>query len=222
VSAPSRRPRVIVLRCRACRSALPAASHDVAFRCPGCGRAWEIADGELSERASAFVAPPAGAAQPLLYLPYWSFAVSAAAQPAKSADAASLTARDRAAKIARGFVAAYAIHRPTYVGEWGWTYTRIQPGWEVRHGRGPEAPGAVLSSGDAAQLVRHYVLAEIDRAADLAELDVTVELGPAELWAIPCCVLDDRIRCPWTRAELPAAALDDLSEIRRGGERLEA
>ncbi len=43
-----------------------------------------------------------------------------------------------------------------------------------------------------------------------------------ELWAIPCLDLGEQIRCPWTRAELPASALDDLSEIRGALERREA
>ncbi len=80
----------------------------------------------------------------------------------------------------------------------------------------------MIASRDAREIVRHYVLAEIDRAADLALLDVQVEVGEAELWAIPCYDLAEGLRCPWTRAELPAAALDDLSEIRPGVERLEA
>ena len=35
-------------------------------------------------------------------------------------------------------------------------------------------------------------------------------------------ILSEQIRCPWTRAELPASALDDLSEIRQAAEALEA
>lgn len=217
-----RRPRVLALRCRACTSPLPAASNDVAFRCPQCGRAWEIVDGELAERPSLYVAPPGEAGPPLIYLPYWSFMASAAAEPAGVADAAKLTARDRAAQIKRVWVAAYAVHRPTYVGEWGLTYTRIQPSWEARRGHGPQSPGATISAADAGRIGRHYVLAEIDRAADLGGLAVNVELGAPELWAIPCHDLGIQIRCPWTRAELPASALDDLSEIRSARERLEA
>jgi hypothetical protein len=194
----------------------------VAFRCPQCGRAWEIDDGALSERPSVYAAAPPSASHPVLYLPYWSFGVSAAVTPAGFTDAAQLAARDRAGKIGRGFIAAYAIYRPTYIGEWGLTYTRIQPKWETRHGHGPEAPGAVLGSRDAREIVRHYVLAELDRAADIGTLDLRLELGAPELWAIPCYDLGEKIRCPWTRAELPAAALDDLSEIRRAGEQLEA
>jgi phage FluMu protein Com len=216
------RPRVLTLRCRACRRALPAASNDVAFRCPQCGRGWEIAETELAERASFHVAPPVEAGHPVLYLPYWSFMVAASAEPIDSADEAKLTARDRAAATRRAWVAAYAIHRPSYVGEWGLAYTRIQPKWEPQKGRGPESSGAATSSHDAAAIARHYVLAEIDRVADLGGLDVTVRMGEPELWAIPCLDLGTQIRCPWTRAELPASALDDLSEIRRAGERLEA
>ena len=71
-------PRVIVLRCKACRTELPAASQDVAFRCPQCGRAWEIEAGGFIERPSFYVAPPTAKPQPLLYMPYWSFSISAA------------------------------------------------------------------------------------------------------------------------------------------------
>ncbi len=66
------------------------------------------------------------------------------------------------------------------------------------------------------------MLAEIDRAADLGKLDISVELSEPELWAIPCLDLGDQLRCPWTRAELPAAAIDDLSEMRQRIERREA
>lgn len=208
-------PRVLALRCQACRSALPAASNDVAFRCPQCGRAWEIDAGALSERPSIYVAPPAGAAHPLLYLPYWSFSVSASVNTTGPAD-------DRAAKYKRAFVSAYAIYRPTYVGEWGLVYTRIQPKWETRHGHGPEAPGAAIGSEDALKIASHYILAEIDRAADIGGLDLSLDVRDPELWAIPCYDLGEQIRCPWTRAKLPASALDDLSEIRRATDRLEA
>ncbi|UCF18801.1 MAG: hypothetical protein JSU87_12795, partial [Gemmatimonadota bacterium] len=195
---------------------------DVAFRCPQCGRGWEIAAGGLHERPSLYVAPPAQAQHALLYLPYWSFVVTASAQPPRVAEASHLGARDRAAQIRRAFVAAYAIYRPTYIGEWGLVYTRIQPTWDTRHGHGPESPGGAISSRDAKRIARHYILAEIDRAADIGSLDVQVELGDPELWAIPCYDLGDKLRCPWTRAELPAAVIDDLSQIRQGSERREA
>jgi len=217
-----RQPRVLTLRCAACRSSLPAASNDVAFRCPQCGRAWEVEAGELRERRSNYVTPPQPAAHPLLYLPYWTFNVSARVNPGVTRSDGELKARDRAAKFKRGYVSAYAIFRPTYVGEWGITYMRLQPEWEAVHGHGPESPGATISSRDAKEIVRHYILSEIDRAADIGGLDYTIEVSDPELWAIPCYDLGEKIRCPWTRAELPATVLDDLSEIRTGAERLEA
>ncbi len=220
--AEDARPRVLVLRCGACRTGLPAASNDVAFRCPQCGRGWEIDGDELSERPAFYVLPPAGAAHETLYLPYWSFAVTASATPKSTLDESTLRARDRAASLTRAFVSAYAIYRPTYVGEWGLVYTRAQPKWETRHGHGPESPGAAITSSDAKAIAHHYILAEIDRAADLGLLDVRVDLGVPELWAIPCADLGEVIRCPWTRGELPAAALDDLSQIRPAAERREA
>ncbi|KPK80238.1 MAG: hypothetical protein AMS25_09695 [Gemmatimonas sp. SM23_52] len=223
MTADPKQPRVLVLRCRACRAALPAASNDVAFRCPQCGRAWEIDPTGLNERPSLYVAPPAVASHPLLYLPYWSFSVSVFARPTSVLpDAGQLTARDRAAQISHAWVSAYAVYRPTYVGEWGLVYTRMQPDWETRRGHGPEAPGAAISSRDAKKIAHHYVLAEIDRAADIGSLDLHLEVGDPELWAIPCYDIGAQIRCPWTRAELPAAALDDLSEIRRETVRREA
>ncbi len=217
-----RQPRVLALRCAACRSSLPAASNDVAFRCPQCGRGWEIEAGVLREHASIYVAPPQPAAHPILYLPYWSFSVSASVGTGLVSSESGLKARDRAAKYKRGYVSAYAIFRPTYVGEWGLTYTRLQPTWELRRGHGPEAPGATISSRDALEIVRHYILAEIDRAADLGDIDLSLEVADPELWAIPCYDLGEKIRCPWTRAELSATVVDDLSEIRREAERLEA
>jgi hypothetical protein len=218
----TRQPRVLALRCQACRSDLPAAPHDIAFRCPQCGRAWEIEKGGLHERPSLYVAAPKPAKHPVLYLPYWSFSVSARVDPGVVRDESALKARDRAAKFQRGYVSAYAIFRPTYVGEWGITYMRLQPEWEAIRGHGPEAPGATISSYDAKTIVHHYILSEIDRAADIGGLDYTIQLGNPELWAIPCYDLGEMIRCPWTRAELQAAVLDDLSAIRRGRERLEA
>lgn len=217
----ARRPRVIPLRCPACRAELPAASNDVAFRCPQCGRAWEIAAGELSERPSYYVAPPAGARGKVLHLPYWSFSVAAAAEP-RVREEKTLTARDRAARFQRAWVAAYSIYRPTYVGEWGLVYTRVPPAWEVRTGHGPEAPGATIAAVDAKKIIEHYILAEIDRAADIGLLDIMLDVGQPELWAIPCYDLGEQLRCPWTRGDLPAAALDDFSEMHRGRERLEA
>ena len=218
----SSEPRVLVLRCRACRATLPAAANDVAFLCPQCGRGWEIAGHEFQERKSVQVAPPANPKYDLLYLPYWSFPVSASARPAGIADERALTARDRAAAIKRVFVSAYSIYRPTYIGEWGLVYTRMRPKWDTRTGHGAKAPGAAISSRDARAIVRHYVLAEIDRAADIGSLDVQVELGDPELWAIPCYDVGAVIRCPWTTAELPTAMLDDLAEVRRTEERHEA
>lgn len=212
-------PRVVVLRCKACRTELPAASHDVAFRCPQCGRAWEIETGGLIERPSYFVAPPRAVRQPILYLPYWSFTIEAEVKAAFLADGDELGARDKAARITRAWVAAYSIHRPTYVGEWGIAYTRIGPKWEVRSGHGPRAPGATISGVDGQAIVGHYVLGEIDRKADVGDLDLDLEVGDPELWAIPCYDFGDKIRCPWTRAELAASCLDDLSEIRRALER---
>lgn len=215
-------PRIIVLRCRACRTELPAASNDVAFRCPQCGRGWEIAGGELTERPALYVPAPQGAPHPALYLPYWSFTVAASAKPSGMGGEAQLTARDRAAKYRRAYVSAYAVYRPTYVGEWGIVYTRMQPDWETRHGHGPESPGAAIGSKDAVKIAEHYILAEIDRAADIGGLDIELQFGKPELWAIPCHDLGELIRCPWSRAELPAGALDDLSEIRPPDRRLEA
>lgn len=222
MAAESTKARVLVLRCQACRAPLPAASNDVAFRCPQCGRGWEIAGAGLSERPSVYVMPPKRSSQPFLYLPYWSFRVVARAAPKGIAGAAQLSARDRAARYRRAFVSAYAIYRPTYIGEWGLVYTRLQPDWQTRSGRGPEAPGAAISSEDAHKIARHYLLAEIDRMADLGTLDVDVSVSGPELWALPAYDLGDRVRCPWTRGELPAAVLDDLSEIRRAMEEREA
>lgn len=211
-----------MLRCQACRSELPAAATDLAFRCGGCGRAWEITRAGLAERPSYYLPAPAGTTLPRLYLPYWSFRVAAAARPKSELGERQLAARDRAARLERAFVSAFHIHRPTYVGEWGLNYTRIQPPWEARSGRGPSVCGAAIGSSEAEVIARHYVLAEIDRAADLGSLSFEVELGPAELWVIPCHDQGTLLRCPWTRAELPAAAVDDLAEIRRGTNQLEA
>lgn len=221
-SPKARGPRVIALRCKACRTELPAASNDVAFRCPQCGRAWEIEAGGFIERPSYFVAPPSGRPQPILYLPYWSFTIEAEVKAAFLTEGDELGARDKAARFKRGWVAAYSIHRPTYVGEWGIAYTRIIPKWEVRSGHGPRAPGATISGVAGQSIVGHYVLGEIDRKADIGELDLDLEVGDPELWAIPCYDLGDKVRCPWTRAELSAASLDDLSEIRSALERREA
>ncbi len=220
--AGSRQPRVLVLRCQACRTRLPAASNDVAFRCPQCGRGWEISAGGLSEVPSAYVPPPKSTSQPLLYLPYWSFAVDAHVRPKGLADASQLGARDRAGRYKRAFVSAYAIYRPTYIGEWGLVYTRLQPTWEPRSGHGPEAPGAAITSSDAQKIATHYILAEIDRVADLATLDFTTSVSDPELWALPAYDLGERIRCPWTRGELPASVLDDLSKIRRATDERQA
>lgn len=221
MSSPAPVPAVVALLCRACHNPLPSASNDIAFRCARCGRAWELSEAELEPRPSSYVNPPAHPQGTLLYLPYWAFQVQARAVP-KQPDEASLTARDRAAGFERAFVAAYAVHRPTYLGEWGQTYTRQRPEWEVRTGSGPAAIGAAISSKDARVIARQYVLAEIDQATDLAKLDVMVRVAKPALWAIPCADLGDRLRCPWTRAELPALALDDLSQIRGDGERKEA
>lgn len=222
MSPEARGPRVIVLRCKACRAELPAASNDVAFRCPQCGRGWEIEAGGLTERPSYFVAAPTGKPQPVLHLPYWSFTIEAAVKAVYTADVDELGARDKASHFKRAWVAAYSIHRPTYVGEWGLAYTRINPKWEVRSGHGPRAPGATISGADGQSIVGHYVLGEIDRKADIGDLDLDLVVGDPELWAIPCYDLGEKIRCPWTRAELPAACLDDLSEIRSALERREA
>jgi len=218
----ARQPKVLALRCQACRSALPAASNDLAFRCPQCGRAWEIEAGALRERPSLYVVPPKPAKHQLLYLPYWSFTVSARVDVGVVHNEGALKARDRATKYERGYVSAYSIFRPTYVGEWGITYMRMQPEWEAVHGHGPESPGATITSRDAQEIVRHYILSEIDRAADIGGLEYTIEVSDPELWAIPCYDLGELIRCPWTRAELPATVLDDLSEIRRNTEQRRA
>ena len=221
MAADVRQPRVIALRCQACRAALPAAPNDVAFRCPQCGRAWEISAGVLNERPSIYVAPPAGDKGAILYLPYWSFTISVTADPVVR-EQKTLAARDRAAKYERAWVSAYSIYRPTYVGEWGLVYTRVPPKWEVRTGHGPQAPGATIPSDDANKIAIHYILGEIDRAADISMLDIDMDVGEPELWAIPCYDLGLQLRCPWTRGELPVGALDDFSEIRRGRDRLEA
>ncbi len=207
--------RVLALRCPECGTALPATSQDTAFRCRQCGRSWEIDGHEFKERRSLHVDAPRRARYRLLFLPYWSFSVSASAAPLDATDHKSLTARDRAAKINRAFVSAYSIYRPTYVGEWGLVYTRLQRDWDTRTGGGPPAPGATIPSDDARTIVKHYVLAEIDRAADLRKLVVEVELGEPELWAIPCYDLGSNISCPWTQSQLPTAMLDDISEIRK-------
>lgn len=213
-SDPGANPRVMPLRCQACSAGLPAASSDVAFRCPQCGRGWEIQGDRLIERPSVYVAPPANPAHAILYLPYWSFTISAVARPKRRLDEGVLGARDRAAAIKRAFMSAYSIYRPTYVGEWGLVYTRVQPEWETRSGHGPEAPGASLPSGDAAKIVEHYVLAEIDKVGDLGSLEASVQVMSPELWAIPCYDLGSSLRCPWTHGKLQAAALADLSEMR--------
>lgn len=220
--AERRGPRVLALRCRACHGDLPAASNDVAFRCPQCGRAWEIMNGDLRERPSAFVAPPPSPRHPIVYLPYWSFIVSAEARPPDLHDESHLRARDRAARFERSFVAAYSIYRPTYVGEWGLVYTRMPPRWQTRTGHGPRAPGATISGFDARKIAALYILGEIDRAADIGSLEIDLEVGEPELWAIPCYDLGEQLRCPWTRGELPVGALDDIAEIRRVTRRLEA
>ncbi len=208
-------PRVLALRCRACSAELPAASSDVAFRCSQCGRGWEIIGGELLERAAMYVAPPPNPPHAVLYLPYWSFGVTASAKPRRRLGEGVAAARDRAGRFKRAYMSAYSIYRPTYVGEWGIVYTRMQPEWEVRTGHGPESPGASLPSGEAAKIVKHYILAEIDRAADLGLLDVSVELHDPQLLAIPCYDLGTMLRCPWSGAELPVTVLNDLAEMRR-------
>lgn len=209
---------VVTLLCRACHNHLPAASNDIAFRCPRCGRAWEVEGRGLVPLTSRYVVPPAQAERPTIYLPYWSFDARidlTAVEPAPE----TVRARERAMALTRAWVAACAIHRPSYVGDWALVYTRVRPVWEEREGGGPAAPGASIASEDARTLARHYLLAEIDRACDLSNLEIEIELATAELHAIPCYDLGDRLRCPWMRGEVPAAALNDLSEIRKAADR---
>ena len=76
----------------------------------------------------------------------------------------------------------------------------------------------VVSSSRRAVVVEHYILAEIDKAADLGSLQVSVEISDPELWAVPCLDMGEFLRCPWSGAELPASALDDLAEMRHATE----
>ena len=94
------RPRVLVLRCKACTAELPAASNDVAFRCPQCGRTWEILHGAFREWTSVYVAPPSSTSHPIVYLPYWSFTVDATALPIGPGHESMLTARRGRDRIA--------------------------------------------------------------------------------------------------------------------------
>ena len=59
------------LSCPRCGGGLDPLSTDVVYHCQACGGACELVEGRTVERGLAWLAVPAGGAQPDLTLPFW-------------------------------------------------------------------------------------------------------------------------------------------------------
>lgn len=208
-------PKVTALVCPRCGAGVDGLRHDVLFCCAPCSLALLVEDG----RTRLFPIVPARAAEPadpgadVLWLPFWELdAEVTVADPAGHTPAFTGVV----AGIERIWVAGFAVRRPELFGEPGVPLTERQTRFEpAGEGGGPaRLLGACRGPGLIERYARLTVLRLLDRREDVTGVDVTVRIRRAGLWAVPFEDRGDRLVDLATGASLPAAAFEDLAEIR--------
>jgi hypothetical protein len=202
------------LVCPRCGGGLAGLRWDRLFTCPPCALALLVEDG----RTRLFPVTRARAVRPtdgerLLWLPFWELAVEVEiTAPANGPSPLPGVA----AGIERVWVAGFAARRPELFGEPGVPMTEGQVRLEPAAGD-PEPlgmPGACREPALVERYARLTVLRILDRREDVTGVGVDVRVTRAGLWAVPFEDQGERLADLTTGASLPAAAFEDLAEIR--------
>ncbi len=206
---------VTALVCPKCGAGLDGLRHDVLFPCAACSLALLVERGETRLFPFVRALPEAGARSEAaaLHLPFWDLHTEVAvADPAGNGTGLASSA----AGIDRIWVAGFAVRRPELFGEPGLSLTerrvRLEPAGEG------DARAGFLGACRGPELIERYarltVLRLLDRRSDVTGVDVAVRVRRADLWAVPFEDLGDRLLDLATGTSLPAAAFEDLAEIR--------
>ena len=211
---------ITALVCPRCGAGLDGLRWDCLFTCAPCGLALFVEHGRTRlfpcTRARVDEGAPIGAG--MLWLPFWELATEVGVvEPPGSAPSLA----GAAAALDRVWVAGFAVRRPELFGEPGFLLTeqraRLEPAGEGG------APARMWGACRGPELVTLYarltVMRLLDRRADVTGVEIDVRVTRADLWAVPFDDRGDRLVDLATGASLPAAAFEDLAEIRAAAER---
>ena len=207
--------KVTALVCPRCGKGLDGLRYDRLFTCAPCATALLVEDGATREfpftraRAAAGSAPEGR----LLWMPLWELETEVTVGEPRGRAAPLVGV---AAAMERVWVAGFAVRRPELFGEPGAHLTeigaRLEPAAE--DGEPARLVGCCRGPDLIARYARLTVLRILDRRVDVTGIDIDVRMHRCGLWAVPFDDRGERLVDRATGASLPAAAFEDLAEIR--------
>jgi hypothetical protein len=181
--------KLVPLKCPNCSQLLAPEDNDAVIVCANCGTAVELGEGGPARIEVRFSGPRSPMPPETNWLPYWIFdgkvQITGRSTQGGSRDAAQDSA------------AFWAAPRRLYVPAWsqpveaaidlGKTMIEQQPSLlDLERPPKPAMKAAVLFADEALKLLEFIVLTiEAQRRDWLRDLTFTLEMGPAQLWALP-------------------------------------
>ncbi len=161
---------------------------DRVFSAPGENVAYEVEQGQLSARPLTAATPQRSAKGAVFWLPFWRVRFAAEVSGTGSGVQAVETAFRGKSAYVRGFSLVNAL----YVGDPGLSLTLEAFEPQLRVDAPPVCLGVRLSSAEAADIARLFLLEKADRVADVTGVRVTAEVERLELLMVP---FDRHDRC---------------------------
>jgi hypothetical protein len=203
-------PVVLALRCPRCGTPLHGLQQDVVFWCEGCQVPHEVVGETFVERRGSAARAVLPSKQPVLHLPVWAMRVAYACHwddPERAALARQVPSVDWV------YVTGFELHNASYFGDPGMIFTEKRVRLEAA---GPTlVVGCSRSLEEAKAYVEPRLLAVIDRRVDVTGLEMSCVIHESVLWGVPYVDEGDALRDGILGWKIPAAAVDEVSAIRR-------
>jgi hypothetical protein len=184
--------KLIALSCPHCSRPLAPEEHDVAILCPHCGRPVEIGEDGPAPITVRFARRGPDGELPASWQPYWAFQGAVAIRQRGTQGGGSRGEKESLAFWAaprRFLVPAWALPVEQIMERGRELLKRLPAGseWvEVEQPADVRLQPAILFAEEARAILEFIVLSiEAERSDSLKSLAFDLDLGPAELWALP-------------------------------------
>jgi len=206
--------RVTPLVCPNCSLALFGLRYDRVFICNRCADGLLVGEFGWERYPLKFAAAQVGPDDRPLHLPMWRMEVAIKATAANSEQKVAIKKVGSQRVV---WVTGFTLVRPSYYGDLGLLYTEkeINPPALERAPHRAFLAGCANGPAEARRYAELFITLILDKRSDVTGLELEIEPTSIELWAIPFFDRGDKIMDALTGTELPAFAVDDLSDLRR-------
>jgi hypothetical protein len=188
--------------------------YDKVFFCANCGEGVIFRGTSIDTVKVTFAMPLLSEDGPRRHLPFWRIAGT---PKTHGATHKQHRAFERVKELQTIWVAAFLTVRKETYGDFGELLTRRRPAISPQKTdmAPPRLIGAVRDAEAAVRYAELGLLSMVDKRADVTGMSLTIDTAEAALWGLPFVDRGDRLTSLLIEADIPAASLPDLLEIRK-------